>query len=87
MLNYKNLVHEHRLDDFMDIIKHNKIKPKLLFFYLTETLKYLHRKGVNTSEIGVEEIQKGIQEELSKKSPSLFDYAVQHYLHNKEGQQ
>ena len=83
----QNLVHEHRLDDFLYIINQNSIKPKLLYFYLTETLKYIRRKGVNTSEIDAEEINKGIREELSKKSPSLFDYAVQHYLHSKEDKQ
>ncbi len=81
----QNLVHEHRLDDFLYLIEQNSIKPKLLYSYLTETMKYLRRKGVNTSEIDAKEIKKGIQEELSKKTPSLFDYAVKHYLLNKEG--
>ncbi|MHA1110532.1 MAG: Glu-tRNA(Gln) amidotransferase subunit GatE [Promethearchaeota archaeon] len=83
----QNLVHEHRLDDFTEIIKQNTIKPKILYSYLTETLKHLRRKGVNTSDIDADEIKKDIQKELSNKTPSLFDYAVQKYLPRKEGKQ
>ncbi|MBN2155039.1 MAG: Glu-tRNA(Gln) amidotransferase subunit GatE [Candidatus Lokiarchaeota archaeon] len=79
----QNLVHENRLDDFLILIKDYNIKPIIAYSYLTETLKHLRRKGVNTSDMGVEEIKIVIQQGLKKKN-NIYDFAAQKYLEPKK---
>ena len=79
----QNLVHENRLKDFLLIVNQISISPKLVYSYLTETLKHLRRKGINTSEIKVDEIIEDLKNALSHEKPSLYDYAVAKYLQKK----
>ncbi len=79
----QNLVHENRLADFIHIVNQNSINPKLVYSYLTETLKHLRRKGVNASEIHKDEILEDLKNALSKEKPSIYDYAVTKYLQKK----
>jgi glutamyl-tRNA(Gln) amidotransferase subunit E len=83
----QGLVHENRYEDFLQIVGQNSVSPKLVYSYLTETLKHLRRKGVNIDEIGVEEIIQDLKNALSKEKPSLYDYAVDKYIHKKGDQQ
>jgi glutamyl-tRNA(Gln) amidotransferase subunit E len=76
----QNLVHENRFEDFLHIVSQNSVSPKLVYSYLTEILKHLRRKGVNTKEIDAEEITKDLKKALSEEKPSLYDYAVGKYL-------
>ncbi|TFG20677.1 MAG: Glu-tRNA(Gln) amidotransferase subunit GatE [Promethearchaeota archaeon] len=79
----QNLVHENRLLEFIHIVNKNSISPKLVYSYLTETMKHLRRKGVDTSKIYLEEIMEDLKNAYSVEKPSIYDYAVAKYLQEK----